>query len=71
SEDLVQELGSQAVEAKQPDEIVAVQEVEDGGQSPKVVSIESATAEQQAEDLPESAAPDPDAIGESGDKSIA
>ncbi len=71
SEDSVQELGSQAVEAKQPDEIVAVHEVEDGGQSPKVVSIESATVEQQAEDLPESAAPDPDAIGESGDKSIA
>ena len=71
SEDSVEELGSQAVEARQPDEIVAVQKVEDGGQSPKVVSIESATAEQQAEDLPESVAPDPDAIGESGDKSIA
>ena len=71
SDDSSQEPDNQSVEAKQPGETVAVQEVDDEGQSLKVVSIESATTEQQAEDLPESAAPDPDAIGESGDKSIA
>ncbi len=71
NEDSAQEPDSESIEAEQPGAAVAVQETEDEGQSLKVVSIESATAEQQAEDLPESAAPEPDAIGESGDKSIA
>ena len=71
SEESSQEPDNQSVEALRPGETAAVHEVDDEGQSLKVVSIESANTEQQAEDLPESAAPDPDAIEESGDKSIA
>ena len=71
SEDSAREPDGQSVEAKQPGETAAVQELDGEGQSLKVVSIESATAEQQAEDLPGSTASDPDAIGKSGDKSIA